>query len=172
MPDASTIHTIIVTASMGLVVVLSPEIVVLGLFMAANQVGKTIAGGFEWAIHLTGRYPEWWEGYVFEEPVRFWAAGVTGESTRDNPQRILIGPPMQKEAWGTGAVPFECIKDTITGRGVPNGLDSAIIRHGGGGDAHANNTDGNHDNGDDGNNDGNTNIRWKTQWRLTYIIYQ
>lgn len=37
MLDASAIHTIVVTASMGLVVLLSPEIVVLGLFMAANR---------------------------------------------------------------------------------------------------------------------------------------
>jgi phage terminase large subunit-like protein len=107
------------------------------LFMAGNQLGKTLAGGFEWATHLTGRYPDDWEGHVFDHPVKFWAAGVTGLSTRDNPQRMLIGPPMRKEAWGTGAIPYECIKDTITGRGVPNGLDSAIIKWGGGGDVQA-----------------------------------
>src|SRR5262245_33118653 len=60
------------------------------LFMAGNQLGKTLAGGFEWAMHLTGRYPDWWQGRVFEGPVRLWASGVTGESTRDNPQRILV----------------------------------------------------------------------------------
>ena len=107
------------------------------LFMAGNQLGKTVAGGFEWAIHLTGRYPKWWNGRVFDGPVKFWAAGVTGLSTRDNPQRILIGPPMLQEAWGTGAIPFDCIKETVNGRGVPAGLDSAIIRHGGGGDVQA-----------------------------------
>lgn len=105
--------------------------------MAGNQLGKTIAGGFEWAIHLTGRYPNWWKGRVFDKPVKFWAGGVTGLSTRDNPQRILVGPPMQKEAWGTGAIPSECIKDHITGRGVPNGLDSVIVNWGGGGDVQA-----------------------------------
>jgi hypothetical protein len=31
------------------------------LFMAGNQLGKTKAGGAEWAMHLTGRYPDWWE---------------------------------------------------------------------------------------------------------------
>src|SRR5690242_3019090 len=41
------------------------------LFMAGNQLGKTIAGGAEWAIHLTGRYPSWWQGRVFDKPVRF-----------------------------------------------------------------------------------------------------
>lgn len=107
------------------------------LFMAGNQLGKTIAGGFEWAMHLTGRYPDWWKGRVFPRSVKFWAAGVTGLSTRDNPQRILIGPSAQQEQWGTGSIPFECIKDWDMGRGVPNGLDNVIIRWGGGGDVQA-----------------------------------
>src|SRR5689334_16156337 len=46
------------------------------LFMAGNQLGKTLAGGMEWAMHLTGRYPDKWQGRVFNEPVRLWAAGV------------------------------------------------------------------------------------------------
>lgn len=107
------------------------------LFMAGNQLGKTIAGGNEWAIHLTGRYPDWWEGRVFDKPVKFWASGVTGESTRDNPQRILIGPPSQTERYGTGTVPHECLKEWTSARGVPNALDSVVIRWGGGGDVQA-----------------------------------
>jgi hypothetical protein len=31
------------------------------LFMAANRVGKTVAGAFETVCHLIGRYPEWWK---------------------------------------------------------------------------------------------------------------
>jgi phage terminase large subunit-like protein len=107
------------------------------LFMAGNQLGKTWAGGFEWAIHLTGRYPDWWDGRVFDAPVKFWASGVTGESTRDNPQRILVGPPQQKHAWGTGAIPYDALKDTTPARGVPDALDSVIVRWGGGGDTQA-----------------------------------
>jgi phage terminase large subunit-like protein len=107
------------------------------LFMAGNQLGKTIAGGAEWAIHLTGRYPDWWTGRVFERPVRMWAAGVTSESTRDNPQRVLVGPPQQQSAWGTGFIPGDAIVDTIMSRGVPSSLDSVVVRHGGGGDIQA-----------------------------------
>jgi phage terminase large subunit-like protein len=102
--------------------------------MAGNQLGKTWAGGFEWAIHLTGRYPDWWEGRVFDEPVRFWASGVTGESTRDNPQRVLVGPPQQEEARGTGSIPYDALKDCTSARGVPDALDSIIVKWGGGGD--------------------------------------
>ena len=35
------------------------------LLMAGNQLGKTLAGGFEAAMHATGRYPEWWIGKRF-----------------------------------------------------------------------------------------------------------
>ena len=104
------------------------------LFMAGNQLGKTIAGGNEWAIHLTGRYPDWWKGRVFTHPVRMWAAGVTSESTRDNPQRILIGPPALSEAWGTGAIPGDAIKEVTRAHGVTNLIDTVTVQWGGGGD--------------------------------------
>lgn len=105
--------------------------------MAGNQLGKTIAGGAEWAYHLTGRYPDWWAGKIFDHPTLMWASGVTGESTRDNPQRVLVGPPATKEAWGTGMIPGDCLKDFTLARGIPNLLDNIVVRHGGGGDVQA-----------------------------------
>lgn len=108
------------------------------LFMAGNQLGKTVAGGAEWAIHLTGRYPDWWDGAVFDRPVRFWASGVTGESTRDNPQRLLIGEPANREKWGQGMIPKECfVNEPTPARGIPNSIDSIVVRHGGGADVQA-----------------------------------
>jgi phage terminase large subunit-like protein len=105
------------------------------LFMAGNQLGKTIAGGAEWAIHLTGRYPSWWKGKVFNKPVRMWAAGVTNESTRDNPQRVLLGPPQQEEAWGTGMIPGDAIVDVLkSSHGTKNAIDAVVVRRAGGGD--------------------------------------
>src|SRR5260370_38599710 len=38
------------------------------LFLAGNQLGKTVAGAFEEAIHPTGRYPDWWRGRRFTRP--------------------------------------------------------------------------------------------------------
>jgi phage terminase large subunit-like protein len=61
------------------------------LFIAGNQLGKTMAGAFEEAAHATGRYPIWWKGRRFDRPTTSWVAGVTGESTRDTVQRALIG---------------------------------------------------------------------------------
>lgn len=104
------------------------------LFMAGNQLGKTLAGGMEWAMHLTGRYPDWWKGRVFNEPVRLWTAGITAESTRDNPQRILLGSPQQREKWGTGTIPKDALKDWTLSQNVGDGIDSVVVRWGGGGD--------------------------------------
>jgi len=62
-------------------------------FMAANRVGKTEGGGgYEVTCHLTGKYPPWWEGRRFNEPVDAWAAGDTGETVRDIIQGKMVGP--------------------------------------------------------------------------------
>jgi len=107
------------------------------LFMAGNQLGKTLAGGAEWAIHLTGRYPDWWKGATLDKSVIFWASGVTGESTRDNPQRILIGNPPREDDWGTGLIPKDALIDYDRAMGVPNLLDNYVVKWGGGGDVQA-----------------------------------
>lgn len=96
------------------------------LFMAGNQLGKTIGGGFEAAIHATGLYPNWWQGKIFEKPTFAWASSVTGESTRNNPQRILMGHPQE---FGTGAIPKDCIADYTNARGIPDLLDNVLVKH-------------------------------------------
>jgi terminase large subunit-like protein len=45
------------------------------LFMAGNRCGKTTAGAYEMAVHLTGQYPHWWEGRRFDGAIDAWAAG-------------------------------------------------------------------------------------------------
>jgi len=101
------------------------------LFMAGNQLGKTLAGAMEWAMHLTGLYPDWWDGRRFDRPVRLWAAGETRTSTRDTVQKHLVGPPEQREAWGTGAIPGEALllMPSRTMAGVANAIDSLLVKH-------------------------------------------
>lgn len=102
--------------------------------MAGNQLGKTLSAGAETAMHLTGRYPSWWQGLVKDKPFMCWVSGVTGESTRDNPQRILYG---QLGAAGTGMIPKDAIKDVSPRRGLADALDTMVVRFGGGGDVQA-----------------------------------
>lgn len=72
------------------------------LLRAGNQNGKTFCVGSEGAYHLTGLYPPNWEGRKWDRPIVMWASSETGESTRDNPQRSLLGLPGEE---GTGAIP-------------------------------------------------------------------
>lgn len=97
------------------------------LFRAGNQLGKTLAGGMETAIHLTGEYPDWWNGKRFSKPIIAWVGGVTGESTRDNPQRILFGRPGQL---GTGTVPGRLIEnEPVRSRGIADLFDFVRVKY-------------------------------------------
>ena len=103
------------------------------LFMAGNQLGKTVAGSFEMAMHLTGRYPDWWRGRRFDAPGRYWVAGETRLSTRDTVQKLLLGEPERPEAWGMGAIPGNTILTTHRAAGVANAIDAVTVAHAAGG---------------------------------------
>ncbi|ANL02690.1 terminase large subunit protein [Rhizobium phage RHEph18] len=103
------------------------------LFMAGNQLGKTLAGAAEAAMHLTGRYPDWWKGKRFDRPIVMLAGSESYELTRDGVQRLLIGPPMNEEEWGTGYIPKADIIATTRRSGVSGALDSVTVRHVSGG---------------------------------------
>jgi hypothetical protein len=107
------------------------------LLMAGNQLGKTTSGAAETAIHLTGRYPDWWDGRVLEETIHALAGSESAELTRDGVQRLLVGPPRDESLWGTGMIPKECLADWSRKQGVPDALDAILVRHGGGGDVQA-----------------------------------
>lgn len=101
------------------------------LLMAGNQNGKTFCGGAEVAMHLTGRYSKDWKGRRWDRPTRGWVAGVTGESTRDNPQRILLGT--LATGYGTGSIPRECLGEMKLARGVADLYDTILVKHESGG---------------------------------------
>lgn len=92
----------------------------------ANQSGKTLSAGFETAMHLTGIYPDWWRGRIFVKPIRCWAAGISGESTRETAQRVLAGGIGQI---GSGAIPKNSIVNVKMSRGVPDALDTILVQH-------------------------------------------
>jgi phage terminase large subunit-like protein len=100
------------------------------LLCAANQSGKTLAGGMECAMHATGRYPDWWQGKRFDGPTVGWVAGVTAETVRDTVQRVLVG---RTGEYGTGSIPKDAIVDIAPSRGVPESVDIIRVRHFSGG---------------------------------------
>lgn len=103
------------------------------LFLAANRVGKSEGvGGYEVALHLTGNYPDWWEGRRFTEPVSVWAAGDTSKTTRDILQHKLLGPV---GSFGTGLIPEKSLGKILSKPGVPDAVELVQVRHASGGES-------------------------------------
>ena len=100
------------------------------LAMTANQIGKSTIGAYITAIHLTGTYPEWWEGRRFTKPIYAWAAGVSNDTTRDIMQAELFGLAEEESNWGTGMVPLDCIGQKTRRRGATgNTYDSVMVKY-------------------------------------------
>lgn len=110
-------------------------------FMAGNRVGKTVAGTYECACHLTGNYPHWWEGRRFNGPVKVWAAGRTNETTRDIMQIELLGNiafvGQRKLVDGSGLIPKNLLSQEpghmSWKAGVADLVDMIKVRHATGG---------------------------------------
>ena len=97
------------------------------LLVAGNQLGKTVAGSFEAAMHLTGIYPSWWQGARFDDPTIGWAASETSQGTRDTVQRLLLG---QVGSWGTGAIPASnIIEIKRAAHGVADAVETILVKH-------------------------------------------
>ena len=105
------------------------------LMLAANRVGKTEGFGCELTYHLTGEYPEWWQGRRFNVPITAWAAGDTNPKTKEIIQAKLFGTDdyRQTDKLGTGIIPRERLGGITPRPGVPGAIESARIksRHGG-----------------------------------------
>lgn len=99
------------------------------LAMTGNRCGKTYTGAYIMACHLTGLYPDWWEGRRYDRPVEAWAAGISTDTTRDILQSELLGSWKNPEAFGTGAIPKELILNTVRREGKPGCVQAVLVRH-------------------------------------------
>jgi len=106
------------------------------MLMAANRVGKTRSGLIIDAHHLTGDYPEDWEGHYFNHAPMCWLMGYSGEKTRDLLQHKLFGRIDGREPTG-GWIPRQRIRDWTAMNGTPGAYREVIVAHGGGGDVQA-----------------------------------
>ena len=102
--------------------------------LAANRVGKTVATCFELAMHLTGKYPDWWCGKRWGRPIVAFVAGESWQQVAQVLQQELLGTPDAKlaHAIGTGSIPKDSIVfETI--RSDSANIISVEIKHKGGG---------------------------------------
>lgn len=104
--------------------------------IAANRVGKTWGiGAYEMTCHLTGEYPEWWEGKRFDGPISAWAAGDTSQTTRDVIQFALtgVGGEGADGDYGTGMIPGDLLGRPALARGIAGAFDTIPVTHVSGG---------------------------------------
>ena len=103
-----------------------------GNYCAAGLVHhNTYSSCAEIAIHLTGDYPEWWDGAEWDHAVTGWAGSETAQVTRDTLQRLLMGKPGE---WGTGMIPGDRIESIKRAAGaVPDCIETVTVRHKAGG---------------------------------------
>ena len=103
------------------------------MLMAANRVGKTMSAGAEVSFHLTGEYPDWWEGKRFFKPVLVWTGSPTNETSKDIVQNELLGG--LGEELGTGWIPLNKIagKPSTRQAGVKGVVDTFRVKHKSGG---------------------------------------
>ena len=104
------------------------------MFNAGNQLGKSDAGAYETRCHVTGVYPDWWEGRRFRHPLLAWACGITADKTMNINQGKLLGAPNTPGSLGTGLIPKDMIAgQPILGRGTTGAFASIPIKHVSGG---------------------------------------
>lgn len=107
--------------------------------VAANRCGKSFAGTYADACHLTGLYPDWWPGRRFPKPIKAWVGGKTYETTRTILQAALLGDVLgshaSKRLSGTGIVPGHLIDHgSVSWRqGVNDLVDEIRVKHASGG---------------------------------------
>jgi len=106
-------------------------------FIAANRCGKSEAGVYQAAVHLTGLYPPWWEGRRFDRPIHAWMISDTNQTTRDILQRKLLGriAPANKPFSGSGdsMVPGDRVVHVQMKPSTRGAVETALIRHVSGG---------------------------------------
>lgn len=104
------------------------------MLMAANRVGKTRTGLTIDAFHMTGEYPDDWQGHKFTHAPRIWLLGFSMEKTRDLLQLPLFGR-MEGGQFLGGLIH----KDKITGHFAAQGTSGAMrevrVKHASGGES-------------------------------------
>lgn len=108
----------------------------LRAFIGANRSGKTATALYELVLHCTGKYPHWWKGKRFTQPVTFWLVTESGGLFRDSMQEALLGKPGD---FGTGFIPREALlkpngdMNVTALPGIPGGIGTIGIKHVSGG---------------------------------------
>lgn len=100
------------------------------MIMAANGVGKSQTVCAEFAMHVTGLYPDWWKGVRFDYGGwEAWIGSIDNDMQKRGPQRALLGRDLDQ--LGTGLIPREAIARApqLRQAGVKSVVDTLVVNH-------------------------------------------
>lgn len=100
------------------------------MIMAANGVGKSQSVCAELAAHVTGMYPDWWQGKRFPRGGwEAWIGAIDNDMQKRGPQRALLGRDLD-EGLGLGLIPRDRIVSIERRQaGVKEVADTTVIKH-------------------------------------------
>jgi len=99
---------------------------------ASNRSGKTLSMCYELSYHLTGNYPDWWEGKRFNNCNAWWVVGQSSQTVQQILQLELLG---QIGDFGSGMIP----KDLLDFETLPSASKAGVavsgfkVKHSSGG---------------------------------------
>lgn len=96
--------------------------------LACNRAGKSYAGTYETALHLTGLYPEWWNGVRYNHPVDALVLGYDFNQMA-RPGAILELLFGDAEDRGTGFIPKDAIHKMISKVGFKDVPSKVLVKH-------------------------------------------
>ena len=103
------------------------------LMCSANRCGKSQLGAYCVTCWTTGRYPDWWNGRVFDSPITAWIVNKTAKDTRDINEAELLGPTGNEMELGTGFIPAHLIQRCTPKPGTPHAFEFINVEHVSGG---------------------------------------
>ena len=100
----------------------------LRAIFGGNRSGKSLTTCYELALHLSGEYPDWWEGKRFDRAYDWWVCGEETNLLRQSIIKTLVGPVGE---YGTGLIrhrhlDFETMTDTTK---VATTLTALRVKH-------------------------------------------
>ena len=95
-------------------------------FIAANRTGKTQTGACLMTYHLSGVYPDWYQGKRYLNPIDAWAVGKSTQSTKEILQEKLLG---DINDLGSGTIPKDLIIKVTKKPGVADAVETVYVKH-------------------------------------------
>lgn len=107
------------------------------LIMGGNRTGKTETAMYECTLHMTGLYPDWWEGRRFSRPTKGWICAIDAKMLVETIQGKLFGDIGDNGDYlKNGLIPKDLIVSMASRNGIKNGIESFAIKHITGGLSH------------------------------------